>query len=86
MSGTEEKKIAVWKYFVKENSQSAKCSLCGKVLMISGRSTTELTVHLKSIHKIDTKAQSGEQFRVKYKLDVSELIIKLIMTMKYMSS
>lgn len=52
--------VAVWNYFLKaENSQSAKCKLCKAIIKTSGRSTTVLHVHLKSKHKIDTKAQTA---------------------------
>lgn len=46
----------IWKYFLRaENGLSAKCKLCKKILKTKDRSPRGLHVHLKSIHKIDTK-------------------------------
>lgn len=49
----------VWKYFLRaENGLNAKCKLCKKILKTKDRSPRGLYVHLKSIHKIDTKTKN----------------------------
>jgi len=54
-----ESVLKVWKYFLRaENGLSAKCKLCKKILKTKDRSPRGLHVHLKSIHKIDTKTEN----------------------------
>ena len=49
----------VWKHFLRaENGLSAKCKLCKKILKTKDRSPSGLHVHLKAIHKIDTKTKN----------------------------
>ncbi|CAH0551103.1 unnamed protein product [Brassicogethes aeneus] len=49
----------VWKHFLRaENGLSAKCKLCKRILKTKDRSPRGLHVHLKSIHKIDTKTKN----------------------------
>lgn len=46
------------KYFVKQSNDLSKCTLCDKSISTKGRTTKGLSVHLKSIHKIDPKESS----------------------------
>lgn len=47
---------SVWKYFVKEGNDQAKCLKCiNKILSCKGSSTSGLIRHLEAIHKINLK-------------------------------
>lgn len=48
-------KTTLWTYFKKIDKESAKCTLCSKILKMSSRSTKGLHLHLKSKHTIDMK-------------------------------
>ena len=43
----------IWNYYVKENSDLAKCKSCSKKLLTKSSNTKGLWVHLKSIHPVD---------------------------------
>uniref|UniRef100_A0A8D8VDY4 BED-type domain-containing protein n=1 Tax=Cacopsylla melanoneura TaxID=428564 RepID=A0A8D8VDY4_9HEMI len=56
-----EQKSKTWNYFNKIDKDSAKCTVCEKVISTKGRTSKGLTVHLKTIHKIDPKIQEDEE-------------------------
>uniref|UniRef100_A0A8D8TPQ5 BED-type domain-containing protein n=1 Tax=Cacopsylla melanoneura TaxID=428564 RepID=A0A8D8TPQ5_9HEMI len=60
-SGGLPKKRTLWKYYEKLNSDSAKCTICQNCISTKGRTTKGLSVHLKTIHKIDLDAEQPEQ-------------------------
>ena len=43
----------IWNYFIKENSNLAKCKSCSKKLLTKNYNTKGLWVHLKSTHPIN---------------------------------
>ncbi|XP_011687733.1 PREDICTED: uncharacterized protein LOC105449947 [Wasmannia auropunctata] len=60
MSMTSKKiKSDVWKYFTKENSISARCILCTKIIKHGGN-TTNLHNHYKNVHKVHVGSKPTE--------------------------
>lgn len=53
-------RLLVWRYFKKAvNNLTAQCKLCKAVLKTTSGSTKGLHVHMKAIHKIDTKSSNA---------------------------
>lgn len=47
------KKSLVWKNFMRESKDTARCLICSTILRCAGGTTTALASHLKTKHKID---------------------------------
>lgn len=61
----EAKRSIVWNYFTEESNNSAKCSLCSKSYSTTGRGTTALKNHLRSMHEKEFKDAITEETRKK---------------------
>lgn len=58
-------RLPVWRHFKKAvDNSTAQCKLCKAILKTTSGSTKGLHVHMKAIHKIDTKSSTKEEGKI----------------------
>jgi hypothetical protein len=62
-NNSKKKRSWVWQYFVVEDDQKAKCSVCGLKVRYVAASTTNLIHHLESTHRL---SKNSANKRCKY--------------------